>query len=1310
MNTRCIVWVRAQRGRHRTPLAFSIRLATVVAMAAFGLALSTAAPTRAATFSGTGWDDLIQANEPVVFSVMGDMPYGTSEISEFQQQIDQHDLYSPSEFLTHLGDIKSGSEACSSDRYQTVANIMKSSQVPCYIVPGDNETTDCTNPTQGWSYWTQYLLRLEQNWACSPSTERQSGRTENFAYVHKGMLFIGINLVGGSNDTNILEDDADWVVQQLQTKASQVRGAVIFAQAGPGSNHSTFFNPFVSAAQTFAKPILYIHGDGHSWVQDQPFSANNVIRVQVEAGGSELPVQVTATLNTTNMFTFKRNPWSGSSTPVTRPPCGPSTPMLAISDVTALEGNAGITNAVFTVTLTSPVSGQTVTVQYASANGSATAGTDYTAVSGSLSLSSTATSRTVTVGVNGDLDIEPDESFYVDLSNATNAGIADSRGQGTIRTDDGNRLPVARSDDYATNEDVALNVPAPGVLGNDGDADGDPLTVSLQSGTSNGSLVLNANGSFTYTPSANFSGSDEFTYMASDGRGGTATAAVTLSVVPVNDVPSVASDTYTTPVGTMLVVPVPGVLANDSDPDGDMLTVELVTWPQFGSLTMNTNGSFTYSPVAGFDGVDSFTYRVRDPLSVSTSTTVKIGVGGPVSATYNPLADAYVSSFKPSNNYGTGTDLRTRAGSRNERPYLRFQVSGFRVVASARLRLYVTDSSSDGGSVYAVANTYAGTTTPWTETGLVWTNAPVISGTPIAATGQVTSGQWEEITLTPAVTGDGTYCFALSNTAADVARYTSREGTNKPQLIIERGNVTNVPGNQAPVAVNDSHSVTEDIAFSAVAPGVLGNDSDPDGDAMNVAVASAPAHGSLTLQANGSFTYTPAANWNGTDGFTYSISDGRGGSATGTVSLPVAAVNDVPAAQADAWSIARDGVLNIAAPGVLANDSDADGNPLTVAQIASPTNGSLSLAADGSFTYAPNAGYSGSDSFTYRASDGTAQSAETTVSLSVTVATGAVTFVESQTGGAAASTTVSTTAPLGGTAGDLYLAAVASKSLRSVTTVTGLGLTWTHVRAQCSGRSQTGVEIWRARGNPTPGVVTATLASSAENAVIFVARYAGSDATTPLGNIVSGNSNGANGVCVNGIDSGAFSFPLTTQGGIAFGATAQRSHIFTPGSGWSQLADARMGTGGTAASLTAVERATTAGTTTFDGSFSSSTDWAAVAVEIRPSGAATKIAAAEPPAEHEEWMPVLERVFPNPTRELASIAYELRAPAAVELVVYNARGQRVRALRSSAQAAGRHMLHWDTRDHTGMPVPAGIYFVRMQLGERVLKQKLVVQR
>ena len=85
-------------------------------------------------------------------------------------------------------------------------------------------------------------------------------------------------------------------------------------------------------------------------------------------------------------------------------------------------------------------------------------------------------------------------------------------------------------------------------------------------------------------------------------------------------------------------------------------------------------------------------------------------------------------------------------------------------------------------------------------------------------------------------------------------------------------------------------------------------------------------------------------------------------------------------------------------------------------------------------------------------------------------------------------------------------------------------------------------------------------------------------------------------------------------------------------------------------------------------------------------------------------------MFPNPATQWASISYELRTTAAVEFVVYNVRGQCVRTLRSGPQPAGRHLLQWDTRDKAGVPVPAGIYFVRVELGDRTVKQKVVVQR
>ncbi len=1273
------------------------------------LALCLPVPGGAGGFPDQGGEGQLLANEPVIFSVMGDVPYGSSEIAVFQQHIDEHDVFSPSVFLAHVGDIKSGSEACSEDRYQIVAGILKSSQVPAYIVPGDNETTDCLDQAQGWQYWVQHLLRLEQGWGCAPATERQSSRPENFAFVHKGMLFLGINLVGGSNSTSIMQDDANWVSQQLQAKVSQVRGAVIFAQAGPGSNHSTFFNPFVTAAQSFAKPILYIHGDGHSWLLDHPFTATNVTRVQVEQGGSELPVQVTATLDSQNLFQFKRNPWTTASPPVTRPPCGAAQPMLAIGDASVLEGSTG-TTATFTVTLSNP-NGQTDTVQYGSTNGTALAGSDYTTTSGTLSFSGSTITRNISVTVSGDLEIESDEIFYVDLSNPTNAGLFDGRGQGTIRNDDGsNKAPVARSDDYATNEDVVLNVPAPGVLQNDSDPDGDLLTASLQSGTSFGTLVLAANGSFVYTPGADFSGSDEFTYVANDGRGGTATAAVPLSVTPVNDAPRASADTWITPVSTTLVVPAPGVLGNDVDPDGDAMNVQLAAAPAFGSVVLAADGSFTYMPNPGLDGVDSFTYRANDATSSGAVTTVTIGIGGPPSAALVPLADAYVTAAKSSNNYGNATELRVRGGTKLERSYLRFEVTGFPVVRAAKLRFYATDGSPDGGAVIPVANEYVGTTTPWIETGLKWINAPSLTASPVAALGNVVAGRWVEVDLSAAVGGNGTYCFALSGASANLARYHSKEAANKPQLVIERGNSNGVPGNQPPVAGADSYTASEDAALSVSAPGLLANDSDPDADALSVIGVGNPAHGTVSVQATGAFTYTPAANYQGGDGFTYTLSDGRGGTSTGSVTLAVTAANDAPVGLADTYVTGPDVPLTVASPGLLGNDTDVDGDALSAVLVDSTASGTLSLGSSGAFTYTPNSGFTGTDSFTYKANDGTSQSAVVTVDITVAAApTGTVTFVEAQSGGSAGIATVATAAPIGGVPGQLYLAAIASKSLRSVTSVTGLGLTWTRVRAQCSGRSQTGVEIWKGVGSPSSGLVTATLASAPSNAAIAVARYAGADAANPLGAIVSGNSLGVDGACTGGVDNAALSLSLTTQGGLVFAGVAMRDHVLALGSDWIQRADARQGSGGTMASVTVFERAALVGTTPFAGTFDSMVDWTAAAVEIRPGSGTTKLVAPDEPQAGFAGV-ALERVFPNPVRRVASIAYELRGNAAVELVVYNARGQRVRRISAGTQSPGRHLLQWDTRDQAGLTVPAGIYFVQVQLGERTLKQKIVVQR
>src|SRR5207245_2116792 len=154
-----------------------------------------------------------------------------------------------------------------------------------------------------------------------------------------------------------------------------------------------------------------------------------------------------------------------------------------------------------------------------------------------------------------------------------------------------NDPPVANNDSFTTAEDTTAVVVAPGLLSNDTDAEGDPLTAILVSGPTHGTLTLNPNGSLTYTPAANYNGSDSFTYKANDGTADSNIATVTITITPVNDPPVVVNDSYSTNEDTTLTVAAPGVLANDADVDGDALTGSVVSGPSHGTLPLNTNGS-----------------------------------------------------------------------------------------------------------------------------------------------------------------------------------------------------------------------------------------------------------------------------------------------------------------------------------------------------------------------------------------------------------------------------------------------------------------------------------------------------------------------------------------------------------------------------------------------------------------------------------------------------------------------------------------------------------------------------------------------
>jgi lysophospholipase L1-like esterase len=187
-----------------------------------------------------------------------------------------------------------------------------------------------------------------------------------------------------------------------------------------------------------------------------------------------------------------------------------------------------------------------------------------------------------------------------------------------------NTPPVAGDDAIATNEDTPLAVTSL-LLSNDSDDDGHSLAIASTTDPTNGSLSDDGSG-LIYTPAPDFNGTDSFTYTITDGNGGTATASVTVTVNPVNDDPVANDDAFVTLESTSLEITATELLSNDSDIDGDGLTVTSVGSPANGTLTDNGNGSYTYSPNGGFTGNDSFNYTVNDGNGGTAIATVTITV------------------------------------------------------------------------------------------------------------------------------------------------------------------------------------------------------------------------------------------------------------------------------------------------------------------------------------------------------------------------------------------------------------------------------------------------------------------------------------------------------------------------------------------------------------------------------------------------------------------------------------------------------------------------------------------------------------
>jgi CshA-type fibril repeat protein/VCBS repeat-containing protein len=230
---------------------------------------------------------------------------------------------------------------------------------------------------------------------------------------------------------------------------------------------------------------------------------------------------------------------------------------------------------------------------------------------------------TAAVNADGTIAYEP-AANYTGADSFTYT-VCDSNGGSatatvTVMVTGTNDGPVPVDDAATTEEDTAVLIP---VLTNDRDVDG--AAVTSVSAPEHGAAEVNPDGTIAYTPEADYSGEDSFSYTVDDGNGGSATATVTVTVTSVNDAPAATHDWVTTPEDAVIII---DVLWNDTDVDGDSVSVTAVSTPAHGTAEVNPDGTISYTPHADYHGADSFTYTVSDEDGASVTATVTLTVTG----------------------------------------------------------------------------------------------------------------------------------------------------------------------------------------------------------------------------------------------------------------------------------------------------------------------------------------------------------------------------------------------------------------------------------------------------------------------------------------------------------------------------------------------------------------------------------------------------------------------------------------------------------------------------------------------------------
>lgn len=572
----------------------------------------------------------------------------------------------------------------------------------------------------------------------------------------------------------------------------------------------------------------------------------------------------------------------------------------------------------------------------------------------------------------------------------------------TISITPQNDPPVALPDSYSVNEGASLNVSSPGVLNNDSDPDlpGDVLEADLVTGVSHGTLTLNANGSFSYVHDGGEDTGDAFTYRVSDGTAFSAPVTVTININAQNDPPVAGADSYSVGEGGTLNISSPGVLANDTDAEGSSLTAQLDTDVSHGTLSLNSDGSFDYTHDGGEDASDSFTYHAFDGSASSTSVTVTITitssndppVANPDSYTLNegatysrmpldgllsndtdPDGPSALTAMKDSDPAHGNLTLNpdgsfTYVHDGGEDTGDSFTYHAFDGVASSNITTVSFTITPQNDIPVANPDSYSVGEGGTLNTENVLDNDTDPDG-PAALTAQLmTNPSYGTLSFNP--NGTFTYVHGGGEESNDSFTYRASDGQVYSEIVTVSISITGQ--NDPPITIADSYSVDEGDFLNQLAPGVLGNDSDPEGQSLTANPVSGPSHGSFTLFADGSFNYTHDGSETTSDSFVYTASDGDLTSTNTTVNITINPVNDKPVAQDDEYTnIDEGGTISPSAPGLLSNDSDAETsqNDLRIELVENVQYGTLLLNNIGSFTYTHDGSNNLIDGFRYRVRD-----------------------------------------------------------------------------------------------------------------------------------------------------------------------------------------------------------------------------------------------------------------------------------------------------------------------------------------------------